>query len=115
VEADHPGWIQILQTRAPQIIGAVRRRFPELDVRGISFVLSRPQGGSPDGEDPVSGHEIPVEQEPPREDKGGRPEESRIGNWEQIGDPDLKDSLKQLERSLRAREKSAPRRTGGKK
>jgi hypothetical protein len=114
IEADHPGWVQILQTRAPQIIGAVRRRFPELDVRGISFVLSRPQGEVPEKEDPP-GQKAPAEQEPAREEGGGKPGEGRIESWEQIGDPELKDSLKQLERSLRARERSAPRRSGGKK
>jgi hypothetical protein len=41
VEADHPGWIQILQTRQREILAAVQRRFPQLDVLGIAFRLSR--------------------------------------------------------------------------
>jgi predicted DNA-binding transcriptional regulator len=126
VEADHPGWVQILQTRAPQILGAVRRRFPELDVRGISFVLSKPRSESPEeapsGEIPSgeipSGAQAPAEPEAKPVREGG-PEEGRIKNqvenWEQIGDPELKDSLKRLERSLRDRERSARRRAGGKK
>jgi hypothetical protein len=115
VEADHPGWVQILQTKAPQIIGAARRRFPELDVRGVSFTLSKPRGGSPEEENPPSGIETPAEREAVREHAEDKREEGRIKNWEQIGDPDLKDSLKQLERSLKDREKSAARRAGGKK
>lgn len=114
VEADHPGWVQILQTKAPQIMSALRRRFPELDVRGISFVLGKLQDG-PVEKGGASGQKAPEERAPPREDAGGKPEEGRVKNWEQIGDPDLKDSLKQLEQSLRAREKSAARRSGGKK
>jgi predicted nucleic acid-binding Zn ribbon protein len=41
VEADHPGWIQILQTKQKELLLAVKRRYPELDVRDISFRLSR--------------------------------------------------------------------------
>jgi hypothetical protein len=117
VEADHPGWVQLLQTRAPQIIGALRRRFPELDIRGVSFVLGRPRGGSPEGKEggeiPPSGTEVPPEPVWTHPDE--KPEENRIKNWEQIGDQDLKDSLKQLEQSIKDRERSTAHRTGGKK
>ncbi|MDR0642386.1 MAG: DUF721 domain-containing protein [Treponema sp.] len=114
VEADHPGWVQILQTKAPQIISAARRRFPELDIRGISFTLSRPRGGVPEkAESPKK--EIPPEREAARKDTDGRPGEDRIENWEQIGDSELKDSLKRLEQSIENRDKSAGRRTRGKK
>jgi hypothetical protein len=41
VEADHPGWIQILQTKEKQLLNEVHRRFPELDVTGISFRLGK--------------------------------------------------------------------------
>ena len=41
VEADHPGWIQILQTRQTELLSVVRRRHPEQDVRRIAFRLSR--------------------------------------------------------------------------
>jgi hypothetical protein len=122
VEADHPGWVQILQTKAPQIIGAVRRRFPELDVRGISFTLSKPPG-------PGAGEEDPPEEAPVREDEesgeiagtagttgtGETAETPSNKTWEQLGESDLKDSLKRLEQSIRARERSAARRSRGKK
>ena len=41
VEADHPGWIQILQTKQGELLSAVQRRYPELDILAISFRLSR--------------------------------------------------------------------------
>ena len=41
IEADHPGWIQILQTKQGELLSVVQRRYPEMDVRGISFRLSR--------------------------------------------------------------------------
>ena len=41
IEADHPGWIQILQTKQGGLLSAVQRRYKELDIRGIAFKLSR--------------------------------------------------------------------------
>ena len=41
VEATHPGWIQLLQMRQTQILAAIRRAFPELDVSGIAFRLAK--------------------------------------------------------------------------
>jgi hypothetical protein len=41
IEADHPGWIQILQTRQKVLLNRVRRKFPALNITGISFRLSR--------------------------------------------------------------------------
>jgi len=44
VEADHPGWIQILQTRQAELLLAIQRRCPKLNIRGIAFRLSREPG-----------------------------------------------------------------------
>ena len=41
VEADHPGWIQLLQTKQRELLNAARRRFPEITLTGISFRLMR--------------------------------------------------------------------------
>ena len=41
VEADHPGWIQILQTKQVELLSAVQRRHPEQEIRAIAFRLSR--------------------------------------------------------------------------
>ena len=41
VEADHPGWIQILQTKQVELLSAVQRRYPEMDIQTIAFRLSR--------------------------------------------------------------------------
>ena len=40
VEADHPGWVQILQIKQGELLSAVKRKYPELDIRSISFRLS---------------------------------------------------------------------------
>lgn len=50
VEADHPGWIQLLQLRQTQALNALTKRFPELPLRGIAFRLSGAEygpGGAP--------------------------------------------------------------------
>ena len=41
VETDHPGWKQIIQTKQIQILNDFRERFPEMNISGISLMLSR--------------------------------------------------------------------------
>jgi len=41
VEADHPGWIQILRTKQRELLSHIQRRYPELNIRAIAFRLSR--------------------------------------------------------------------------
>jgi hypothetical protein len=41
VEADHPGWIQLLQTKQRSLLEALQQRFPELSLTGIAFRLNR--------------------------------------------------------------------------
>ncbi|MDR3334167.1 MAG: DUF721 domain-containing protein [Treponema sp.] len=41
IETDHPGWIQILQTKQRQLLSEFQYRFPDLAITGISFRLSR--------------------------------------------------------------------------
>jgi hypothetical protein len=61
VEAEHPGWIQLLQIRQSSILESVAHRFPELGLRGIVFRLSR-QGG-------------PVRMQAPSEEEAARDKE----------------------------------------
>jgi hypothetical protein len=42
IEVDHPGWKQILQTKESKLLSDFRRRFPEMDISGISIMLCRP-------------------------------------------------------------------------
>ena len=41
IEADHPGWIQILQTKQAELLSAVQKRFQELEIKGLVFRLIR--------------------------------------------------------------------------
>jgi hypothetical protein len=46
VEAEHPGWIQVLQLRQSDILESLRQRFPELGLRAIVFRLAAERHGS---------------------------------------------------------------------
>jgi hypothetical protein len=93
VEADHPGWIQILQTRKTELLSAVRRRFPSLSVSGSSFRLSRPPGNPAAG----SGGAAAEEPEPAAKDTG---ETSAGDPYGGIQDEQFKETLKRLEQSI---------------
>ena len=41
VEAEHQGWMQLLQLQQDRILEEIGRRFPELEIGGIAFRLSR--------------------------------------------------------------------------
>ncbi len=40
VEVTHPGWIQLIQFRRREILKALKKGFPELDIHSIAFHLS---------------------------------------------------------------------------
>ena len=42
LEVDHPGWKQILQTKESELLSDFRRRFPDMEISGISVTLCRP-------------------------------------------------------------------------
>jgi predicted nucleic acid-binding Zn ribbon protein len=41
VEADHPGWVQLLQIEQSKILERAQKKFPQLDIKGIAFKLSK--------------------------------------------------------------------------
>jgi hypothetical protein len=41
IEAEHPGWVQILQTKQDILLKSFQRKFPKLNIHGLSFYLSR--------------------------------------------------------------------------
>jgi predicted nucleic acid-binding Zn ribbon protein len=41
VEADHPGWVQLLQLDQKRILDAIKRSFPELEITGIAFKTAK--------------------------------------------------------------------------
>jgi hypothetical protein len=41
IETDHPGWIQILQYKQHQLLFSAQRKFPNLAIKKMSFVLMK--------------------------------------------------------------------------
>ncbi|GHV40745.1 hypothetical protein AGMMS49546_15240 [Spirochaetia bacterium] len=54
IEADHPGWVQLLQTKQHRLLSDARRRFPDLTITGISFMLSREPPGAEKAPEPAA-------------------------------------------------------------
>jgi predicted nucleic acid-binding Zn ribbon protein len=101
VEADHPGWIQILQTREKDLLDALRRRFPDRHITGISFRLSReplsslPTRAFPADRDESAGGMV---SEPP----AAADSAATTGDlYEKIGDEHFREALKRLEQSIK--------------
>jgi hypothetical protein len=111
VEADHPGWIQILQMKEHKLLADLRGQFPDLDISGISFRLSRAplQPEESPGSEPESPDEAGYEA--PEEESAAGPvsEEAAFSGkksaYENIKDTELRESLKSLERSITARKR----------
>ncbi len=108
VEADHPGWIQLLQAIQKELLDKIRSRFPSLSISGITFRLYRSDGKTdagtliknhtsisyPTPNDPViatSAADIIVD--------------DTIQNsvFDRIDDESFKKTLKNLERGIKAR------------
>ncbi|MCL2007183.1 MAG: DUF721 domain-containing protein [Treponema sp.] len=41
IEADHPGWVQILQSRKEELLPVIRKRYPEMNIKAISIKLGK--------------------------------------------------------------------------
>lgn len=118
VEADHPGWLQMLQLRQGDILTQIRGRFPDLEITGISLRLMRdgqlPVPGSPGGDSrPVrtaqsaaphaeSGAAVETADaaEPAEE---GAPTAADGDPYSSIQDENFRDILKRLEKGIRER------------
>ena len=99
VEADHPGWIQILQTKQGELLSAVQRRYPEMDIRGIAFRLSREPFFSREG------HGSAAEQTTERATvaENQEPLPAHIASRDAPRDEEFYAALKGLEKSIKKR------------
>ena len=103
IEADHPGWKQILQTKQSQLLNDFRYQFPEENICGISLILSRNEPQTDNPELAQKAEEItPV--------KGAMPScetenvcmntQRNTQGYENIKDEEFKATLKRLEQSI---------------
>ncbi len=58
IEAEHPGWIQMLQLRQTKTLEALTSRFPDLGLRGIAFRLAGSDYGKPKAQPAVDPVEV---------------------------------------------------------
>jgi hypothetical protein len=109
VEADHPGWIQILQTKQASILDGVQKRFPDLSISGISFrlakagVLGSSQETVADG---ATDSEPQTEKEAPSTVPYTPAAALDEDPYSRIEDTSFKDLLQRLEKSIKARNKT---------
>ncbi|GHV85594.1 hypothetical protein AGMMS50230_12020 [Spirochaetia bacterium] len=98
IEADHPGWVQLLQMKQNRLLEVIQRRFPELALTGISFRLSREplEHTLPESEKPVVLPRPAEKQEVPKADN---PESSDTS----VHDDKLRAVLQKLGESIQAR------------
>ncbi|MDR2798399.1 MAG: DUF721 domain-containing protein [Treponema sp.] len=100
IEADHPGWIQLLQTKQRELLRSFQDRFP--DITGISFRLNRKPGPAVQSEV----REYPVAPEQGREIKETYKSQERESSlYDTFEDTELQETLKQLKQGIMARNK----------
>jgi len=105
VEAEHPGWIQLLQMNQHRIMETIRHAFPELGITGIAFKLAK--DGSVPGTIPVgtahSGTEVASGEAVAAADEGQRfdgPVPSVEQTLEHIDDEGFRSIMSSLAQTL---------------
>ena len=99
IEAEHPGWIQILQLKQAELLHEFQSRFPDLDIVGISFRLSRtPFTSSIRTPEPRLSETPPAPEPLVEEDTANLSDKERFER-----------SMKRLEQSVIARERARAR------
>ncbi|MFW5776058.1 MAG: DUF721 domain-containing protein [Spirochaetota bacterium] len=107
VEADHPGWVQMVMMKRNRIVGELERRFPQLGITGITVRVADRPGEHPQRDEnrrPVARnapdaaaeeHAVPPGDVPPK------PKAHDEGDaLDRIQDDDLRDTLSRLKKDL---------------
>ena len=113
-EADHPGWIQLLQTKEHLLLSDLQRTFPDLGITGIAFMLSKAPPASADSAAawpgngntapagaPVAAKERPAAAQPAEEAPAADSRADGRSGYDRIKDGSFKDKLKSLEKSIK--------------
>jgi hypothetical protein len=102
VGVDHPGWIQIFQTKEHLLLSDLQKSFPELGINGLAFML---------GKAPPVSTEPEIKQiasENLRTQAGGRETETEVQDaatgLDRIKNASLREKLKKLEETVRLNE-----------
>jgi len=105
IEADHPGWIQIIQMQQASLLEAVRNRFPDLAITGLALRLQKDTGTafreiSGQTSSVVTGKDVKDTVDRAEIYPAQRPSDDP---YERIPEGDLKEILHKLEHSINAR------------
>jgi hypothetical protein len=103
VEADHPGWIQILQTRQVELLKSIQKKFSDLTITGISFRLSKDINEAQ--HESLQELKNNAEKSVAEEKEISQEQNNTINFYDKIHDEDFKESLKRLEESIKKRNK----------
>lgn len=105
VEAEHPGWIQLLQLRQTRALEALSKRFPDLTFRGIAFRLAgeeyRPTG-TISNKEPA---DKPIEEDGPLEGPASEAAEGKSDGAVPLDsgrDPDFIAALSSLKKAIQS-------------
>ncbi|MCL2185011.1 MAG: DUF721 domain-containing protein [Treponema sp.] len=103
VEMDHPGWKQILQTKQSKLLNDFRRRFPDLDISGISLMLgsSEPPEKQLDESSPSS----VVDEQAAAEDTAVFYVKEPVAGYDAIKDEDFREKLIKLGQTITEKNK----------
>jgi len=104
VEMDHPGWKQILQTKQTKLLNDFRIRFPEMDISGISLMLSRGES-RPEEETELETVERQTEQNRVIEEPPVQTDGPAAQGYDAIEDETFKEALEKLGQTVAEREK----------
>jgi hypothetical protein len=106
VEADHPGWVQILQTRQAELLKSIQRKIKNLTVTGISFKLAKETMSAETENQSLQKTQIHTKNEEDfLQEQNSQEQLSSANLYDKIHDEDFKESLKKLEESIKKRNK----------
>jgi hypothetical protein len=91
IEADHQGWIQILQTRQHKLLKIFNASFSELEIEAIAFVLSVCEENAP--EKAVECQNSPARNEPAEAETPGEDAQTALSR---IKDAKFRELLRQI-------------------
>ncbi len=100
IEADHPGWIQLIQMKRNTILESIRGQFPELTVTALSIRLKK-EGTLPSSLRRPPSPAEPVEPSEPEAPAGDEAAAS-ADPYSSISDDSFKELLKRLEKSIKS-------------
>jgi len=86
IEADHPGWVQLLQMKTKPILRKIQRDFPQLDIKDLRIVV----GELPPEKNALATDQTPTPPSPP--EPATAPPESADGSASPAPEPEDQDS-----------------------